>query len=558
MLSGTQTKYHWFTYAWIGLVERAATAETFLVFTRVAPVVFVVLITGVVWSLINRNSVTKLRTFASTLVVMTASSHLLTDGGIKLVFLASPSQVYAFALLLTTIFIFLEQLNDAIRNPALILSALSITTMLSKVAHGLILVLLVSLTILMSFILQQEVKKNTVLSCVAMIFFSLLTLLFFMKGSASQAPFEFSLGGSYWQLQGDARLLSDKKIALTGALINVALAILPIQLIVTSFLGLSDRKLQINNLLSLGSLIAGITISFFTIWDAGNNFYFLNTSIFLSSSLSFALITRADYQFSIKTRTYFLLALLGGFFCLVSYQIPNINSAEEYAIILRSMRIYSSGLLILSFLALLLIVNVIRKRPSFNSALKIVIVSATMLPSFAVSNWIERAPRKTVEFSRDGETFIGSANLIEMSNWVNKNTGENVIVSSNFGWPKVADGDLKSYGSPCLSQRDKDAPVETCKRTSSTMLVAYMRRRTWLQATAMHYTGFTPEMDKRQTTTLGFAAEPNAEHIQQMESDGVTWYVVDRSTTDRTNWEPYATVRYTNDSFYVLELNKSD
>ena len=90
------------------------------------------------------------------------------------------------------------------------------------------------------------------------------------------------------------------------------------------------------------------------------------------------------------------------------------------------------------------------------------------------------------------------------------------------------------------------------------MLVAYMRRRTWVQATVMHYTGFTPETSKRQTTTLGFAVKPTAEHLQQMESDGVTWYVVDRSTTDRTNWEPFATVRYANDSFYVLELNTSD
>ena len=142
--------------------------------------------------------------------------------------------------------------------------------------------------------------------------------------------------------------------------------------------------------------------------------------------------------------------------------------------------------------------------------------------------------------------------------WVNENTDENEIVASNFGWPKMAEGDIESYRSPCLAVRNKDIAVETCKRTNNALLVAYMHRRTWLQATSIHYTGFTPEMDKRQTTTLGFAAQPNAEHLQQMKSDGVTWYVVDRSTTDRTNWEPYATVRYTNDLFYVLELNTSD
>ena len=83
-----------------------------------------------------------------------------------------------------------------------------------------------------------------------------------------------------------------------------------------------------------------------------------------------------------------------------------------------------------------------------------------------------------------------------------------------------------------------------------------MHRRTWLQATATHYTGFTPEIDGRQTATLGFAADPTAAQAKQMLDDGVDWFVVDRSTTDRTSWEPFATVRYSNDTFFVLELNK--
>jgi hypothetical protein len=559
--SGTQTKYHWFTYAWIGLVERVATAETFFVLTIVAPVVFVVVISGVVWSLVNRYSITRLRTFASTLVVMTASSHLLNDGGMKLVFLSSPSQVYAFAPLLVAVFIFLEQLNDAIRKPVLILSILSITTMLSKVAHGLILVLSVSFAMFMSFVTHEKVKKSTVLSYITLIFFALLTLLLLMNGSDSQAAaasFRPSLGSFYWQLQGDARLLNDKKIALISTMVTAAFAILPIQLTVTNLLSASDKKLQINNFLSLGSLIAGVALSLFTLYGAGHNLYFLNTSIFLSTTLGFVLFTRSEQRHVVKSRTYLLLVLMGGFFCLVSYQIPNINSGAEYAIILRSMRIYAPGLLILTFTILLLLLNIPRRRPTFDSAIKIVVVSSAMVTFFALANWIERAPRKIDEFSRIGETYIANFDLSDLTSWMNTSTNENDIVASNYGWPQMVEGDFESHRSPCLSQRYKEIAVETCRRTTDAMLVAYMHRRTWLQATSFHYTGFTPEMDKRQTTTLGFAAEPNAEHLQQMESDGVTWYVVDRSTTDRTNWEPYATVRFMNDSFYVLELNTAD
>jgi hypothetical protein len=49
LVSGTAIKYHWFTYAWIGLVERASNAAVFLVLTKVAPSVVVFLITGLSW-----------------------------------------------------------------------------------------------------------------------------------------------------------------------------------------------------------------------------------------------------------------------------------------------------------------------------------------------------------------------------------------------------------------------------------------------------------------------------------------------------------------------------
>jgi coproporphyrinogen III oxidase len=85
-----------------------------------------------------------------------------------------------------------------------------------------------------------------------------------------------------------------------------------------------------------------------------------------------------------------------------------------------------------------------------------------------------------------------------------------------------------------------------------------MHRRTWLQTTALHYTGFTTEIDSRQTVTLGFAADPTPAYAQQMLDDGVDWFVVDRSTSNRTTWEPYATIKYTNDSFFALRLNKNN
>jgi hypothetical protein len=68
----------------------------------------------------------------------------------------------------------------------------------------------------------------------------------------------------------------------------------------------------------------------------------------------------------------------------------------------------------------------------------------------------------------------------------------------------------------------------------------------------------TPEIERRQTATFGFVSAPTQGHLKQMLDDGVDWFVVDRSTTDLISWAPFATIRYENDSFFVLELSISD
>ena len=188
---------------------------------------------------------------------------------------------------------------------------------------------------------------------------------------------------------------------------------------------------------------------------------------------------------------------------------------------------------------------------------KFVVVASAMDVSFSVANWIDTMPRKHDEFSRIGDTYLATPDLEHLSEWVNNNSGEKEIVASNFGWPIILEGDLPLFSAPCKMYREKIYSGD-CRRTNNALLVAYMHRRTWLQATSIHYTGFTPEMDSRQTATLGFASDPTAAQAQQMLDDGVDWFVVDRSTTDRTSWEPFATTEYTNDSFFALRLNKNN
>jgi hypothetical protein len=556
--SGIQTRYHWFTYAWVGLVERSSTATTFFVLTRIAPVIFAVLVTGVIWSLINQFSTSKLRTFVATLVTMCASSNSIWGGGTKILFLASPSQFYAFAALFTGVFLLLQSNKNLIRYPTIIVSMFSFATILSKTMHGVVFAAAVLFALAAQPLIKRRIQKSQIVVLLGSIFSLLLTYFVFIANSEAGKVFEIRFGDFFWQLQGDARLLPENVIDVIGFLTVIGFAVLPLLIVFANCANSKLKNLNLIDLLSIGAILSGISLALIVLAAWGENLYFLQASISLSTALGLASLTSKNFQLQIPFRSLLKLLIYGVTLCLLSFMIPSLNSGAKFAIIIRSMKIYAPAWIIISLLAVKILIEVKQRKATFSSVFKSVIITSAMVVTFSVINWLDTAPRKNDEFSRNGETYIADIDLSDLTRWVNENTTERAVVASNFGWPKIEQDDFKNFRAPCLWYRNKEIELETCMRTKDALLVAYMHRRTWLQATSVHYTGFTPEMDLRQTTTLGFAAEPNAEHLQQMESDGVTWYVVDRSTTDRTNWEPYATVRYTNDSFYVLELNTAD
>ena len=557
LLSGTKIKYHWFTYAWVGLIERSANTPTFFVFTRIAPIFFSVLIAGVIWTVIDRSSISRLRTFTATFVVLTASSYPLWGGGTKIVFLASPSQFYAFALLITAVFLLLEAAESKIRYSVVVIAVISAATILSKTMHGVILISALTATLCMQPLVKNKFRKTGVITCVISILSALLTYSLFVANSEAEAVFAVRFSDYFWQLQGDARLLPERVIDVLGFFTVISFAILPLFLILANFLQTKIKQMKLTDSLAIGSLLAGIVLSLIILAAWGENLYFIHASIVVTSVLSFASLFGNRQLNIIKPHVFVTLIALGIALCFLSFQIPSLNSGAQYAIVIRSMRIYASSLILITLAAGALTINLMRQKSSSIMISKFVVVASAMAVSFSVANWIDTMPRKHDEFSRIGDTYLATPDLEHLSEWVNNNSGEKEIVASNFGWPIILEGDLPLFSAPCKMYREKIYSGD-CRRTNNALLVAYMHRRTWLQATSIHYTGFTPEMDSRQTATLGFASDPTAAQAQQMLDDGVDWFVVDRSTTDRTSWEPFATTEYTNDSFFALRLNKNN
>jgi len=557
LLSGTNTRYHWFTYAWIGLVDRSSDASVFFVLTKFAPAVFAVLITAVAWSFVNRFSKSLLRTFFATFTVMTASTYPLWGYGSKISFLASPSQFFATAILFGAVYFLLLGLDQMLRFQVLIISVLIAATMLSKTMHGVVAISALAFLLVTQSVSKTKIGRKNFITCSTAIFVGFATYVLLVSNSEGENVFQIRFGDFFWQLQGDARMLPEKYVDFFGLLTIISFSILPILLVILKSLRFNREGFGPVDFLSLGALLSGMLLSVLILSAYGENLYFLQAATSLSTLLGIASLINITFK-PIKTSMIVFIVLAGVSLCLLSFLIPSINSGAQDAIMIRSLRVYSGAILLLAIASVLLMISAIRHKSLTDLLSKVVITSAVMSISFSASNWLNVVERKHNEFKRDGHTYLATSDLQGLSDWVNSNTGASEIIASNFGWPKLSSGEIEFFKAPCTAFRTKEVFTETCRRTTSGLLVAYMHRRTWLQATALHYTGFTPEIESRQDITLGFAATPNVTQLQKMVNDGVGWFVVDRSTTVRTSWEPFASVEYANDSFFALRLNKDN
>lgn len=361
------------------------------------------------------------------------------------------------------------------------------------------------------------------------------------------------LSDFYWQVQGDARALPDQIIDIIGILVVTSFICLPALLAIVSFSQTGLKEIKTENLFSIGSLLSGSVLSVSLLGVYGFNLYFVYAAISISTLIGFAIIPINSLP-KLTTLNWAGLIVAGVGLCFLSFLIPSINSGLPNAIIIRSMRAYASSGLIIVAIVYVLLTSAIRHQTSFKRLFKLVIVVSSMSVTFSIYNWYRLVPEKHNEWRRNGATYFATPNLKTASSWLNENSSTDDIFASNFGWPKMLDDEIKFFNEPCKSIHSKTEQTEKCQRTSNSILLAYVHRRAWLQATAYHSLFVSTEISRRQNTTLGFAAAPSSAHLRQMLHDSVDWFIVDRSTTDLISWEPFATIRYENNSFFVLEL----
>jgi len=71
------------------------------------------------------------------------------------------------------------------------------------------------------------------------------------------------------------------------------------------------------------------------------------------------------------------------------------------------------------------------------------------------------------------------------------------------------------------------------------------------------FSPYQDELIRRFDTSINFALRPSKEYLNNMTSQGVTFYIVDIERTPLRTWEPWATTEFINDKVAVLRLARS-
>lgn len=528
-----ETRYHWFAYGWVGVLNNSLKMDPFVVQTRLLPLVAMFMATTIIFSWA--------RDFTeNTWVAATASLLIVVGPGFaigSLVMLRSPSSamtagwILAFALVL-----FRCMKNSHISVLTYVtLCLLSIGAVAGKGIN----VLIVGAGVFLLLLGRIGVKRTLNLNDSKLFLFTLvsiiLTYIFLIY-----TPAERSL-----------------KIGIYIGWPALILTVLPLAL----GFGLKNLKKfeQQRDLLlfSLGVFLAGAFLSLITNESAGSQLYFVISALTFCIVPSLIFIEKSLQLEKIISKNPFVMQfiqkekLVGVLIALISAGVLASTIwiyFENRLYLMGDLGRASAPVVIWISAAILTLIFFWNKDTSLqNIRLKFVIVIVTISvisSSFGILASLVRGP---IYASNDGYVGFGKS--------VRENPG---AISSNYlnagSWVKanINSDDRFFTNRQCL---DPKSQYDDC--LDIWFFASALSERQFLiegGAYSLQDETYVKKMNEDQSASLRFSLSPNLDDLNYLWSRGVRWGWVDKQVARDTDWRAFASVVYNNQDIAIVKL----
>lgn len=542
LTSGYSLKYHWFPYAWTGMVSRISDAPDWVVLTRVGPLVATLCIVALVWTITLR--LVENRNAAIVSVLIFAASPVFGDWSlsVSLAMFGSYSQHFATIWLLPILLWMIDVVRGALRAPWVLMLIFLLGLVGGKVSHAAGALVAVLGFELARFLQNRKARRSSVVES----FVAVMTVL-------GSTLFLFGTGGSLtWRpaswvpyVQGDLYDFRGVKLMLaTTILLLGMLSLVAVVLVRGMFLRNVFCSVYAGVFLAV---IAGVVVSNFSSAPSNpNGLFFVHSPLIVAHSLIAAvLFSRRDPNFSaaLIARRFTIPIFVGVCALLIVYFVPNLDSGSVLAVFIRTSRSLTP---VIAFVLVVLLVPVI-KRVAPISRVSIYPIVLVSLITISIGSYVAKTstelPKNYRNFKNEGTSYLESVDMRALSDWFNENTTNSEIYASNYFCEGVA----------CIS-------VDYSRKA---LVAAVINRRSLMQSPwlAASYSSSgnenrSSDFSDRISTSISFATTPTASHITLLRNWSVDWYVVDLEVAPSNYWTNSDAKVYENGSYLVINLNK--
>ena len=572
--SGTSTNYHWFAYAWSGLIDRVSGSPEWVSNTRTIPLLIAVGTVLIIWAILERLLHSRQIIIFSLFAIGGFDTVQTWGRGFKLGIIASPSQMYGLLLLLAFLFIFILDINSHVKKSAPLFFLLAFGVIGSKVAHGAVLAGAVGFFWLANFVRNRKLNWHqtwltaTTLTGLATGFYFIIN-----GGGGSSRGMLFDQFGFVDGISGDFRPYGLAIQWLAGLIF--LFGFLGFQLVgvfaLRTFATNSQQK-QVG-FFAIGVAIAGLLSAMFLSGEFAVELFFTHAAssvlVVLVIPVVLKQVTSNDFKFP---RTVLVTAILVGLGSAVfANLIPNLDSGSLTAIALRTVPSLVGLLPLFSALACTIYLKKEKSQSQTEvsfiknfTALALVGLMA-MFVGFYSTNYAKNIQQEYPESNRNFASRIGldRPDLQSVSKWISTNTNQSAVFATNdfcgavskscnedTDWDALLDFSMKCTQFAVLR-------TDKCNAGGYQLLTAVVHRRF---LAGNYYVGISdgsaikPWVVKRVLDSVNFAKSPSNETVTALKDSSVGWFLLRRDLTADKNWEKFGTIRYSNSSYFVIEL----
>ena len=544
--TGNPILYHWFSFAWTGMISRIIGSPDWLMLTKIGPPIVIIFLVHIVNELLAHFNLSRNQRVFGILIVL-----LLNDLNFE-----SPSMVFSYIYLLAFCILVLNFFANKTIPIALLAAALSAGALAAKSSN----IAVLSGGLCGIFYFGWTRFKLQRFAVTRMSFFVGVALSSVFLSMYFKSPYggniEFGVVGLAQDAYGDIATLPRISFIFWSLFFLLNVTVFNLLILRTSWITAILR----NNVflwIFLGSTPFSIAALLISKSVHEQEEYFQHSWVIIGSICFVVLLFELINHLHMRTTSLRRICLASVVLVLSTWTlqllIPTGNSGAYHAVKMRILNGASIILLLAAALAVFLTSHTPRLRLSRSDLRSAVLAAGAVILIFSLNTrWFTDQNKFQNEVSAEthNEYMFGDHIVQDIGEAVSTLTPESAIIASNYFCDQI-DCEFDSYDPHRLNWSIGGEAM---------YLVVYSHRRYLATGYGFLWQNVKPSDDvvRRIELSIDFGAAPSVELLDDLQNRGVTYFVVDLSMTAFRDWTKFGEIVASNERFILLKLKSEN